>query len=282
MVEDRLRALRAIRFAGRFGFEIDKSTWAAIRDSAPHLRRLSPERVRQELEKTMEQVVAPGWAIERWQTSGAMGVLIPDLAGAPAVARAALDHLPRPGPPSRPDRVINRLTALFLPVPAGRIASVLRDLRFSNSDAKWIGELASRWRDLDEEMSDAVARAEPPGARTARRWAARAGRTRVRALLRIAHAVWSARRAAGLPAPSSRQVRAADRAIVRALFDPIEIADLAVDGEDLAAAGIPPGPEVGKILRALLDLVLDEPARNTREDLLATARVLSRPTAPEE
>src|SRR5690606_5411766 len=51
MVEDRLRALRALRFAARFGFEIDPATWQAILDSSPHLGRLSPERVKQELEK---------------------------------------------------------------------------------------------------------------------------------------------------------------------------------------------------------------------------------------
>jgi tRNA nucleotidyltransferase (CCA-adding enzyme) len=59
MVEDRLRALRALRFAGRFGFRIEPATWAAIVDSAPFLSRLSRERVKQELEKSMEQVAVP-------------------------------------------------------------------------------------------------------------------------------------------------------------------------------------------------------------------------------
>jgi hypothetical protein len=43
MREDRLRALRAMRFAARFGFEIDPATWQAITHSAPHLGRLSAE-----------------------------------------------------------------------------------------------------------------------------------------------------------------------------------------------------------------------------------------------
>jgi tRNA nucleotidyltransferase/poly(A) polymerase len=63
MREDRLRALRAIRFAARFGFDIDLDTWRAIVTSAPHLSRLSPERVKQELEKTMEQVDHPSRAL---------------------------------------------------------------------------------------------------------------------------------------------------------------------------------------------------------------------------
>ena len=282
MVEDRLRALRAIRFAARFRFEIDPAAWAAIRESAPHLRRLSPERVRQELEKTMEQVAAPSWAIERWNASGAMAVLIPELADPPPTLRAALDYLSPPGPPNRADRVINRLTALFLPVPPARLGRMLRDLRFSNSDSRWIADLATRWHELDDEMSRALLGTAPLDARIARRWAARAGRTRLRALFRIAAAVWSARRAADEPAPLPHRVRDAYRVIRRTSLDPIEIADLAVDGEDLASAGIPAGPEVGRILRALLETVLDDPARNTREHLLATARSLSRPLATEE
>src|SRR3954466_15208588 len=80
MREDRLRALRAIRFGARFGFEIDPKTWTAIVESAPHLGRLSAERVKQEIEKTMEQVAAPGSAFDLWQRSGAFGTLIPSLA----------------------------------------------------------------------------------------------------------------------------------------------------------------------------------------------------------
>src|SRR6185503_18176185 len=48
MREDRLRALRGIRFASRFGFELDRATVEAIRESAPHMNRLSAERVKQE------------------------------------------------------------------------------------------------------------------------------------------------------------------------------------------------------------------------------------------
>ena len=56
---------------------------------------------------------------------------------------------------------------------------------------------------------------------------------------------------------------------------PLRVRDLAVSGNDLAAAGVPPGKAMGEILRRLLDEVLDEPGRNTREHLLARARELS-------
>ncbi len=51
--------------------------------------------------------------------------------------------------------------------------------------------------------------------------------------------------------------------------------ELAVSGDDLAAAGLAPGRAMGEILRKLLDEVLDEPWRNTREHLLERARELS-------
>jgi hypothetical protein len=56
----------------------------------------------------------------------------------------------------------------------------------------------------------------------------------------------------------------------RSLYrDPLEVADLRVGGDDLRRAGIAAGPIYAKILHALLDLVLADPARNTPEALLA-------------
>lgn len=49
--EDYLRMLRAIRFAAVLGFEIEPITWQAIRDHADSLRRIAPERIREELDK---------------------------------------------------------------------------------------------------------------------------------------------------------------------------------------------------------------------------------------
>src|SRR4051794_3545861 len=49
--EDRLRMLRAVRFAATLGFEIEPSTWAAVREHAAHIREVSAERIRDELVK---------------------------------------------------------------------------------------------------------------------------------------------------------------------------------------------------------------------------------------
>ena len=53
---------------------------------------------------------------------------------------------------------------------------------------------------------------------------------------------------------------------------PHRLADLAVDGSDLIELGFEEGPGLGRALEALLDLVVEEPALNTREQLLERAR----------
>jgi hypothetical protein len=63
------------------------------------------------------------------------------------------------------------------------------------------------------------------------------------------------------------------------LVSPHRLRDLAVDGDDLLALGVPRGPEVGRALRALLELVVDEPAANTRDRLLEHAKVQGWPAS---
>ena len=56
------------------------------------------------------------------------------------------------------------------------------------------------------------------------------------------------------------------------LSSPHRLRDLAIDGNDLIELGFRPGPQLGRILHDLLDAVVDEPALNTRDELLARAK----------
>ena len=58
------------------------------------------------------------------------------------------------------------------------------------------------------------------------------------------------------------------------LFRSLELSDLAVDGDDLRRAGIPPGPALGKILQTLLDRVIRDPSLNTQGWLVDEAQRL--------
>ena len=61
--------------------------------------------------------------------------------------------------------------------------------------------------------------------------------------MRVGAAIWEARAAAGEPAPKPGVVHALYRRLLVSRFqDPVELSDLAVDGDDLRRAGIPPGP----------------------------------------
>jgi hypothetical protein len=56
---------------------------------------------------------------------------------------------------------------------------------------------------------------------------------------------------------------------------------VAVDGNDLQRdLGIPPGPELGRILEALVDFATDDPSRNVRATLVAHAAALMRQAVP--
>jgi tRNA nucleotidyltransferase/poly(A) polymerase len=283
MREDRLRALRAIRFASRFGFEIDPKTWAAIVESAPYLSRLSAERVKQEIEKTMDQVKLPSQAFAKWRDSGAFKTLIPSLAHVTNQQLRPLDHLRRPLLPGRPARRITRIAALFAAAPGVTVRKTLKDLRFSNSETEWIAILIERWQQIGPGMTRALLDAEeryamdPWGDRTPsssvmRSWAASAGRTRLAPLLRLADAFWWAAREAGQPAPYKQTVAAAfKRAVKIAYKDAIELADLVIDGSDLEKIGIR-GPQVGVTLRRLLEAVINDPRQNIRDRLLKLAQ----------
>src|SRR5260370_21089592 len=56
--EDKLRMMRAVRFAARFGFRIDPQTLAAAQTLAPHVTQVSPERMREELTKLLTEGAA--------------------------------------------------------------------------------------------------------------------------------------------------------------------------------------------------------------------------------
>jgi tRNA nucleotidyltransferase (CCA-adding enzyme) len=278
MREDRLRALRAIRFAGRLGFSIEPATWSAVVESVPHLRRLSAERVKQELEKTMDQLPRPSAALALWLESGAMAVLVPELSQVDATTLAAVDCVPLPAAgvaPRQRARRIARFAVLFAGLDAAAVGAALAALRFSKSDVAAVSDVAARWRTIGPAIEGALAADRSIAEADVRRWVADIGRLNVPFVMRVASAIWSARRNVGAAAPSGGAVHALYRRLLASRFrDPLELSDLAVDGDDLRRAGIPPGPTLGKILRALLDRVIRDPSLNTPDWLVEEARRL--------
>ncbi|HEX5386116.1 MAG TPA: CCA tRNA nucleotidyltransferase [Gemmatimonadales bacterium] len=248
--EDYLRILRALRFAARFEFRIEPATWDAARAAAPGLERLSAERVRDEWFKGLRTARSVARLVQLWLESGAAQRWLPELAYARPpggdYASTEVDREPR-------DPVL--LTAFLCDDPA----AVLERLRASRA------EIA---------RAEAIARgpAEPGGgAEAVRRWLAVVGAAPGGAADDLT-AIWRLRHRSEAPwATTVAEIRARGDAVIRG--------QLAIDGRDVQALGIPPGPRIGAVLDRLLDRVLADPSLNTRERLTELARTIA--AAPE-
>jgi tRNA nucleotidyltransferase (CCA-adding enzyme) len=214
----------------------------------------------------MEQVERPSNALEWWREAGFLKALVPSIVGAPAERFAALDFLARGDGALGKGATLNRLAMLFFGEKESVAAAATKALRFSNADCAWIAALAGARAELGGVIDTAIASGAPAAA-DVRRWVARVGRMRTESFFIMNAALWRARTGSdvGLDALTKLAVEIAFR-------DPIEIADLAVDGEDLQKAGIQNGPQMGKVLHALLARVIDDPALNTNATLLDLAK----------
>ncbi len=280
--EDRLRVLRALRFAGTFRLTIDDDTWMAIREFADRLELLSPERVREELWKLLSLQPKPSLSLGLYAESGVLAGLYPELEhlrgiGAESVdagsawefALRCVDVIPA----SRPTL---RLAALLHPlrtaesggagkagVSAALTRNVLQRLRFSNAVIDEVTHLVAHHSSLPApEATDG----------DVRRWIRTVGREHVTSIARLRIAMARAMESGGDTHIQNltRSIRCA-RAILHQ-HPPLTIGDLAVDGADLRAEGIPPGPRYGRILNTLLDHVLETPDANRKDVLLDIVR----------
>ena len=89
--EDKLRLLRAVRFASRFGYSIEPETLAAIREYASEIRQVSAERVRDELTKLLTEGAAKR-GFELLDSTGLLSVVLPEIAAMKGVAQPPQFH----------------------------------------------------------------------------------------------------------------------------------------------------------------------------------------------
>jgi poly(A) polymerase len=89
--EDKLRMLRAVRFAARFGYSIDEQTFAAIRELAPQIHQVSRERVRDEILKMLTEGHARR-AFELLDQTGLLEQILPEIKKMQGVAQPPQYH----------------------------------------------------------------------------------------------------------------------------------------------------------------------------------------------
>jgi poly(A) polymerase len=89
--EDKLRMLRAVRFAARFGFEIEAQTFQAIRDRVAEIHQVSPERLRDELTKMLTEG-AVRRAFELLDETALLHQVLPEIAAMKGVEQPPQFH----------------------------------------------------------------------------------------------------------------------------------------------------------------------------------------------
>jgi poly(A) polymerase len=89
--EDKLRMMRSVRFAARFGFEIEQETFRAIRRHVSEIQQVSPERLREELTKMLTEGAARR-AFELLEETWLLGQVLPEIAAMKGVEQPPEFH----------------------------------------------------------------------------------------------------------------------------------------------------------------------------------------------
>ena len=288
--EDALRILRLYRFAARFGFAIDPPTGQAARALCAHLDCVSVERIEEELSKLLAAPAPAAYLDEK-----ILKVIMPELS-APALqaAKSVVDACP-----AGTEDLPVRWAALLMSLGEDGTRKALKRLRCSNALIEETAVLVretgggggsfSEDRPLGWDPAAAGSRAGDGMARFVSEEKASAApgqdaapdtAIRIRKLLGR-YDLHTVQRLAALGAAMEPE-RAADftaQAELAAQLDAdgvcCRVSQLAVNGRDLMAAGIPAGPGLRRTLEALLDAVIRGQLPNERQRLLDAAGQIS-------
>lgn len=244
--EDALRILRAFRFMAKLGFSIEDDTLEAAVTCRDGLSRISAERITAELVGLFEGKNAVA-ALSLMIENGIFDAIAPDWQ-VPAFGFASLGELPP---------VFELRFAYFLRSCSDRGEGLMRHLRLSGKQSARVRALLG--------LRDFTFSSLNEG--RVRRFVAAAGKYAddLVPLLTVDDFF-------PLSAADAETVAHTVES-VRARGDCLTLSDLAVDGRALAALGFD-GRKIGEVLAALLAAVLEDPAQNTEERLLALARAL--------
>ena len=242
--EDALRLLRALRFSAQLGFEIEESTYAAIKTIAPNLAKVSKERVQAELTKLL--LSAHPERILLLKETGLSVQIVPgfDAVFAPALF-SELSRLPA-------EKSL-RWAGFLLCQSTKQAEAVLKGLKMDNET---IGNVSRMIEGAKETLP-----LEKPAVRRAM---SRYTPYQLEGALKLKELMGS---------PDAEEIRRLREEIIRD-GDCVSLKELAVKGRDLLEAGVERGPMVGEILNHLFDLVLLHPEKNDRELLLKEVRRL--------
>jgi tRNA nucleotidyltransferase/poly(A) polymerase len=261
----------------------EPETLALMQEEAPRIAGLSAERVRE----TLDQAISGEFAADALRLArdlGALEAALPEWAACIGVPQRSAtqaytvdEHILHVL-----DEAVQRDASLVLRLAAfwhdaGK--PVARGARSHAQEGALLADRAMRRLAYDNETRLAVVhlvREHPydeetdPSRESARRFLARVGRQAAPDLLVLRRCDRLGRGVA----PSAEELRRRERfeeLVAVEWGSPVTRAELAVTGDDLLAAGLPAGRRLGRVLASLLDAVVEDPSRNTRDELLELA-----------
>lgn len=281
--EDALRMMRAIRFAGRFGFFIEAELFDAISLESGLLKNIAPERIFDEFSKMITSD-RPSYYLLLMEEAGILDVIFPELKRtvgfvqfSPYHDKTLFDHLLCVMDNVKPDLSL-RLAALFHDISKvdtlsigedGRghfygheilgaevVEKILKKYRLPNKTIEKVKILILDHMKVHSEMTD----------KALRRQIKRVGRENVLDLYDLLIADCEATR---IDRDASFIINRKNR--VKKLLDEKEMKTekfLEINGNDIKALGFSEGKIIGKILKDLEEMVLDDPEKNKRAYLI--------------
>lgn len=246
--EDGLRIMRVARFAARFGYNVDENTFQGMKESLETLKKVSKERVSDELSKTLLSQHS-SYGLQILRDSGALDIACPLLAGRQLPYLASQDQCV--------GTLETRLAFLYNKLSIEQVQQELINLKFSNKEIKrviFLLQLLDKFFILEDNNSEsayksfmAVVKNHSPDP-----WEV--------TLKQFLHLTEPMGLASGALLEEYKGVVVLSRK------------EMAINGDDLLAAGMPAGPRIKKALDECYLEILRHPENNTKYRLLEHAR----------
>ncbi len=300
--EDGLRAFKACRLASQMSFDIDEETFDAMSKSIPVAAQVSMERIRDEFMKTLLRSPKPSVGIDLMRRAGLLQLFMPELLEGLGVEQKMFHsddvywHNLRTCD-SAHDSV--KLAGLLHDIAKPRTdmgnghfyghdmmgaemaEAILKRMKFPQAEVKRTILLIKNHMFYYPHMEEAMTEEQKNNIElhqwsdsAVRRFIQRVGIDNIDELfkLRLADA-----QANPKTAFKPEEITLLQQRISAVLQQDMafKVTDLKINGEDLVAIGIERGPQVGKILKELLDMVLEDPMLNTKEKLIENAKNLT-------
>ena len=254
--EDALRMMRAIRFSAQLGFSIEDQTYAAIKELAVNINKVSRERIHVELNKTLLSD-HPDYIMMMYETRLTKQILpvIDDiLSGRRSQVTLTMLKL-------SPKELVLKYAALLNDKTLGDVNETLRDLKLDNNTIFTVSKLVEHSKLVIDEKEPAVREAIH-----------KYGKDIIPLLISHQETILKAKEVStGIKMIGGKNHIAVVKRLYQEIInrgDCISIKDLDVNGSDLMEYGLK-GPQIGETLDELLHIVMENPKLNEKETLIA-------------